>query len=75
MGKSEAAKNMGNQIFNVDLKTSVDMTDISRILEYLAWCNIILKMEEHELLSVHQHILECPAIQRSWALILTKLKT
>ena len=67
---------MGYQVFNVDLKTSVDLTDVSTILEHLAWDitdSIILEMEDGEL-HCYEHILEYPAIQRSWTLVFDKIK-
>ena len=45
--------------------TSVDLIDVSTILENIAWDftdSIILEMEDGELHCVHEHILECPAI-------------
>ena len=75
---SEAARSVGYQVFNVDLKTSVDLTDISTVLENLAWDiadSIIMEMDDGELHCIYEHVLECPAIQRSWAIVLTKLRT
>ena len=67
---------MGYQVFNVNLKTSVDLTDVSTILENLAWdiTDSIMEMEDGELHCVYEHVQECPAIQRSWAIVFDKIK-